>query len=81
MRFQERQKTKTHSEEGSKEATRKSVRYLGYSRMSGLQPGGGVVVTFSFSDTVESHFWAPPVLTPSPEYKPIRLLTNILFRI
>ena len=56
MRFQERHKTKNHSEEGSKEATRKSVRYLGYSRLSGLQPGGGVVVTYSFSDTVESHF-------------------------
>ena len=46
MRFQERQKTKNHSDQqGSHQKA--SVHYLGYSRLSGLQPGG-VVVTSSF---------------------------------
>ena len=51
MSFQERQKTKNHSEQrGSHLKT--SVRYLGYSRLSGLQPGGVVAVTSSFSDSI-----------------------------
>ena len=50
MRFQERQKTKNHSDQqGSHQKA--SVHYLGYSRLSGLQPGG-VVVTSSFSDSI-----------------------------
>ena len=51
MRFQERQKTKNYSDQqGSHQKA--SVRYLGYSRLSGLlQPGGGVVLTSSFSDS------------------------------
>ena len=51
MRFQERQKAKNHSDQqGSHQKA--SVRYLGYSRLSGLQPGGVVVVTSSFSDSI-----------------------------
>ena len=51
MSFQERQKTKNHSgRQGSH--LKASVRYLGYSRLSGLQPGGVVVVTSSFSDSI-----------------------------
>ena len=43
MRFQKRQKTKNHSDQqGSHQKA--SVRYLGYSRLSGLQPGGVIVV-------------------------------------
>ena len=50
MRFQERQKTKHHSDQqGSHQKA--SVRYLGYSRLSGLQPGV-VVMTSSFSDSI-----------------------------
>ena len=45
MRFQERQKIK-----GSH--LKASVRYLGYSQLSGLQPGGVVVATSSFSDSI-----------------------------
>ena len=46
MSFQERQKTKNHSDQqGSHLKT--SVRYLVYSRLSGLQPGGVAVVTSS----------------------------------
>ena len=57
MRFQERQKTKNHSDQqGSHQKKKKkkkaSVHYLGYSRLGGLQPGGGVVVTSSFSDSI-----------------------------
>ena len=53
MRFQERQKTKNHSDQqGSHKKA--FVLYLGYSRLSGLQPGGVkiVVVTSSFSDSI-----------------------------
>ena len=51
MRFQERQKTKNHSDkQGSHQKA--SVRYLGYSQLSGLQPGGVIVVTSSFSDSI-----------------------------
>ena len=51
MRFQERQKTKNYSDQqGSPHKA--SVRYLGYSRLSGLQPGVVVVVTSSFSDSI-----------------------------
>ena len=51
MRFQERQKTGNHSDQqGSHQKA--SVRYLGYSRLSGLQPGGVVMVTSSFSDSI-----------------------------
>ena len=50
MSFQERQKTKNHSvQQGSH--LKASVHYLGYSWLSGLQPGGVVVVTSSFSDS------------------------------
>ena len=50
MRFQKRQKTKNYNDQqGSHQKA--SVRYLGYSRLSGLHPGGGVVVTSSFSDS------------------------------
>ena len=50
MRFQERQKTKNYSDQqGSHQKA--SVRYLGYSQLSGLQPGVGVVLTSSFSDS------------------------------
>ena len=44
MSFQERQKTKNHSDQQGNHQ-KASVRYLGYSRLSGLQPGGVVVVT------------------------------------
>ena len=51
MRFQERQKTKNHSnQQGSHQKA--SVRYFGYSRLSGLQPGGVLIVTTSFSDSI-----------------------------
>ena len=51
MRFQERQKTKNHSDQqGSHQKA--SVRYLGYSRLSGLEPGGVVMVRSSFSDSI-----------------------------
>ena len=51
MSFQERQKTKKHSDhQGSH--LKASVRYLVYSRLSGLQPGGVVVVTSLFSDSI-----------------------------
>ena len=44
MSFQERQKTKNHSDQQG--------NHLVYSRLSGLQPGGGVVVTSSFSGSI-----------------------------
>ena len=51
MRFQERQKTKNHSDQqGSHQKA--SVRHFGYSRLSGLQPGRVVVVMSSFSDSI-----------------------------
>ena len=51
MHFQERQKTKNHSDQqGSHQKV--SVGYLGYSRLGGLQPGGVVEVTSSFSDSI-----------------------------
>ena len=51
MRIQERQNTKNHSDQqGSPHKA--SVRYFRYSRLSGLQPGGVVVVTSSFSDSI-----------------------------
>ena len=51
MSFQERQKTKNHSDQQGSHL-KASVRYLVYSRLSGLQPGGVVVVTSSFSDSI-----------------------------
>ena len=50
MRFQERQKTKNHRDQQGIHQ-KAPVRYLGYSRLSGLQPGGVVMVTSSFSDS------------------------------
>ena len=51
MRFQERQKTKNHSDQqGSHQKA--SVRYFGYPWLSGLQPSGVVVLTSSFSDSI-----------------------------
>ena len=50
MSFQERQKTKNYSDR-QENHLKASVRYLVYSRLSGLQPGGVVVVT-SFSDGI-----------------------------
>ena len=50
MSFQERQKTKNHSDQKGNHP-KASVRYLVYSRLSGLQPGG-VVVTSSLSDSI-----------------------------
>ena len=51
MSFQERQKTKNHNNQQGNHL-KASVRYLVYSRLSGLQPGGVVVVTSSFSDSI-----------------------------
>ena len=51
MSFQERQKTKNHSDQQGNHL-KASVRYLVYSPLSGLQPGGVVVVTSSFSDSI-----------------------------
>ena len=51
MSFQERQKTKSHSDQQGSHL-KATVRYLVYSRLSGLQPGGVVVVTSSFSDSI-----------------------------
>ena len=51
MSFQERQKTKNHSNQQGNHL-KSYVRYLVYSRLSGLQPGGVVVVTSSFSDSI-----------------------------
>ena len=48
MRFQKRQNYS--DQQGSHQKA--SVHYLGYSRLSGLQPGGVVVVTSSFSDSI-----------------------------
>ena len=51
MSFQERQKTKIHSHQQGNHL-KVSVRYLVYSRLSGLQPDVVVVVTSSFSDSI-----------------------------
>ena len=51
MNFQERQKTKNHSDQQGSHL-KVSVRYLGYSWLSDLQAGGVVVVTSSFSDSI-----------------------------
>ena len=51
MSFQERQNTKNHSDQQGNHL-KASVRYLVYSRLSGPQPGGVVVVTSSFSDSI-----------------------------
>ena len=51
MSFQERQKTKNHSDQQGNHL-KASVRYLVNSRLSGLQPGGVVVVTSLFSDSI-----------------------------
>ena len=51
MSFQERQKTKSHSDQQGNHL-KASVRYLVYLRLSDLQPGGVVVVTSSFSDSI-----------------------------
>ena len=51
MSFQERQKTKNHSDQ-QRNHLKASVRYLVYPRLSGLQLGRVVVVTSSFSDSI-----------------------------
>ena len=51
MSFQDRQKTKNHSDQ-QRNHLKASVRYLVYSRLSGLQPGGVLVVTSLFSDSI-----------------------------
>ena len=51
MSYQERQKTKNHSDQQGNHL-KASVRYLVYSRLSGLQSGGVVEVTSSFSDSI-----------------------------
>ena len=51
MSFQERQKTKNRIDQ-QRNHLKASVRYLVYSRLSGIQPGGVVVVTSSFSDSI-----------------------------
>ena len=51
MSFQERQKTKNHSDQHGNRL-KAFVRYLLYSRLSGLQPCGVVVVMSSFSDSI-----------------------------
>ena len=51
MSFQERQKTKNHSDQQGNHL-KASVCYLVYSRLSGLQPGGVVVLTSSFSNSI-----------------------------
>ena len=51
MSFQVRQKTKTRSDQQGSHL-KASTRYVVYSRLSGLQPGGVVVVTSSFSDSI-----------------------------
>ena len=51
MRFQKRQKTKSHSDQQGSNL-KAFVRHLGCSRLSGLQPGRVVVVTSSFSDSI-----------------------------
>ena len=58
MRFHGRQKTKNHSDQQGHHL-KASVRYLVYSRLSGLLPGGVVVVTSSFSDCIvfAVHTW------------------------
>ena len=48
MRFKERQKTKIHSDQQGSQ-----LKHLGYSRLSGLQPDRVVVVTSSFSDSID----------------------------
>ena len=51
MSFQERQKTKNHNDQQGNHL-KASVRYLVYSRLSGLQLDGVAVVTSSFSDSI-----------------------------
>ena len=51
MSFQERQKTKSHSDQQGNHL-KASVRYPVYSRLSSLQPDGVVVVTSWFSDSI-----------------------------
>ena len=51
MSFHERKKTKNHSVQQGNHL-KASVRYLVCSRLSGIQPGGVVVVTSSFSDGI-----------------------------
>ena len=51
MSFQERQQTKNHSDQQGNHL-KASVRYLVYSRLSGVQPGGVVVVMSLFSDGI-----------------------------
>ena len=53
MSFQERQKTKNHSDQQGNHL-KASVRYPVHSRLSDLQPGGVVVVTSSCSDSIVS---------------------------
>ena len=51
MSFQECRKTKNRSDQQGSHL-KASVRCLVYSRLSGLQPGGVVVVKSSFSDSI-----------------------------
>ena len=57
MSFQDRQKTKNHSDQ-QRNHLKASVRYLVYSRLSGLQPG--VIVSFSPSTLGKQHFQTVP---------------------
>ena len=53
MRFQERQRTSNHfDQQGSH--MKATIRHLGYSRLSGPEPGHVVVVTSSFLDSTVS---------------------------
>ena len=58
MSFQERQKAKNHSDQQGNHL-KATVRHLVYSRLSGLQTGGAVVVASSFSDSIifAVHIW------------------------
>ena len=51
MSFQERQKTKNHSDKQGNHL-KASVRYLVYSRLSGLRQGGVVVVASDSMSTL-----------------------------
>ena len=59
MRFQERQETKNHSDQqGSYQKV--SVRYLGYSRLSGVQPDGFQIASSSPSTLGKQRFQTVP---------------------
>ena len=65
MSFKERQKTKNHSDQQGNHL-KASVHYLVYSRLSGLQPGGVVVVTSSFSDGIVFRWYRFQMVSFSP---------------